>query len=107
MHLARRGPRALRAGFLAFVMTQLGVAVLALPWLSVHSDVAHAHPEGTEPHVHPLGDLFAAGPIAAPVQRVSIDLGAVSAPLPATVRSAPSAPPSTIHGARAPPALTA
>lgn len=105
--LRRNGPRALRAGFQAFAMAQLLIAVLATTWLSAHSDVAHAHPLGTGDHVHALDDLFASGPAAAPVRRVDVDLGSMQA---AVVRPAPAvaaAPPSVVHGARAPPTTTA
>lgn len=86
------------------MLAQLVVAVLALPLLSTASDVAHWHPPDSEPHVHPLGDVFAAGPIAAPVRRVDVDLGGLTTTAPAAVRAVPSEPPATIHGARAPPA---
>ena len=105
--LKRNGPRALRAGFLAFAMAQLLVSVAATPWLSTHSEIAHAHPLGTGDHVHALGDLFLTGPVAAAVQRVDVDLGATAV---AVVRPAPeflAAPPSGVHGARAPPAAAA
>jgi hypothetical protein len=100
---ARNAPRALRAGFLTFLLAQLTVAVLATPWLAVHSEVAHAHAPGTEPHVHPLDELFAAGPVAAPVQRVAVDFGAPAPALPIAFAAAPTAPPSLVHGARGPP----
>ena len=101
--LAKSRPRALRAGFIAFALAQLTVATLAAPVLATRSDVAHWHPPDTEPHVHPLGDVFAAGPIAVPVRRVDVDLGAPTLPALPAARTAPPSPPSTVHGARAPP----
>lgn len=96
--------RALRAGFLAFALAQLLVAVIATPWLATHSEVAHAHAPETEPHIHPLADLFAAGPVAAPVRRIDVDHGALTAAAPIAYRTAPSSPPSVDNGARSPPA---
>lgn len=105
--LRRNGARALRAGFLAFVVAQLLVAVAATPWLSIHSDVAHVHPLGTGDHVHALGDLFAAGPVTIPVRRVDVDLGATATAVVRPAPAVPAAPPTFVHGARAPPATAA
>jgi hypothetical protein len=102
--LRRNAPRALRAGFLAFAMAQLLVAVASTPWLSTHSEFAHAHPLGSGEHVHALDDVFAAGPAASPVRRVDVAFDAAATAYVPPTASAAAAPPSLTDGARAPPA---
>lgn len=94
--------RALRGGVLAALLTQLAMAALSAPLLSVHSWAAHAH-DDDHPHVHPLTELFANGPVQAAVRSVAVDPVAPR-PAPAIAAQPPQAAPwPEANGARAPP----
>ena len=64
--------RALRAGYLALLVSLLCAAALAAPALSAVQEFSHSHTDGTPRHLHPVASVVGGTPAPAVVTGLEV-----------------------------------